>query len=313
MILIVGVLILISIIVGCLPTSETAGISALSTSYSTTPGPTETASRAPAAAAELPTPTPGDSQVGQPTAPSSPAALFCREKTGSILRDEIPSVYLKEPLEFRVYLPPCFPESKERSYPLLILLHGSIFSDDQWDRLGVDETADRLITAGTIPPLIIVMPFEEQTLANPYQPGFGSALSRDLLPWLEKEYPLCKERSCRAVGGLSRGAAWAIHLGFDDWQLFGSIGAHSLPPFWGDLNSLPQRLADIPADQRPRVFMDVGRGDPYRQPAAQFEKFLTDNNVPHEWYLFTGAHDENYWSSHVEQYLLWYSEAWMER
>jgi hypothetical protein len=178
MILIVGVLILISIIVGCLPTSETAGISALSTSYSTTPGPTETASRAPAAAAELPTPTPGDSQVGQPTAPSSPAALFCREKTGSILRDEIPSVYLKEPLEFRVYLPPCFPESKERSYPLLILLHGSIFSDDQWDRLGVDETADRLITAGTIPPLIIVMPCRNHRRFSYLLAGAASVPSR---------------------------------------------------------------------------------------------------------------------------------------
>jgi enterochelin esterase-like enzyme len=308
--LLMGVLLLLLTSAACQPTSETAGISALSTSYSTTPLPTENGTSNPVDQTNQPTSAPGAARI---TEIASPTPHVCRDDHGSISREEIPSSFLKEPLEFRVYLPPCFLDSKDRSYPLLILLHGSIFSDDQWDRLGMDETADRLIAVGSIPPLIMVMPFEEQTLANPYQPGFGSAISRELLPWLEKEYPLCKERSCRAVGGISRGAAWAVHIGFDDWQLFGSIGAHSLPPFWGDLNSLPQWLADIPSGERPRVFMDVGRGDPYRQPAAQFEKFLTDNNVPHEWYLFTGAHDEDYWSSHVEQYLLWYSEAWMNQ
>ncbi|MHC1782143.1 MAG: alpha/beta hydrolase [Anaerolineaceae bacterium] len=308
-----GVLFLLMITAGCLPTSESAGISALSQSYSTTPSP---GIPNPPILSEKTTP-PGlpirTAPAVQPTLNSSPISPVCQEQNGALSRGQIPSTYLKEPLEFRLYLPPCYSNSDSQSYPLLILLHGSIFTDDQWDRLGIDEAADRLITAGRIPPLIILMPFEEQTLTNPYQPGYGPALTTELLPYMEGEYPLCKERSCRAVGGISRGAAWAIHVGFADWKLFGSIGAHSLPPFWGDLNSLPLWLADIPKDERPRVFMDVGQSDPYRQPAAQFEQFLTDNNVAHEWYLYTGSHDEDYWSSHVEQYLLWYSETWQDQ
>jgi enterochelin esterase-like enzyme len=307
-----GVLFLLMITAGCRPTSESSGISALSKNYFATPSPGIPVPTNLSETTNPPGP-PFSTAIIQPTHKPSPITEVCEEQKGTISRGQIPTTYLKEPLEFRVYLPPCYSNSDGQTYPLLILLHGSIFTDDQWDRLGIDETADRLITAGRIPPLIILMPFEKQTLDNPYQPAYGPALTAELLPYMENKYPLCKERSCRAVGGISRGAAWAIHVGFEDWKLFGSIGAHSLPPFWGDLNSLPLWLADIPEDERPRIFMDVGQSDPYRQPAAQFEQFLTVYNVPHEWYLYTGSHDEDYWSSHVEQYLLWYSETWQNR
>jgi len=33
-------------------------------------------------------------------------------------------------------------------------------------------------------------------------------------------------------------------------------------------------------------------------------------NIPHEWHLFTGYHEEAYWQSHLEQYLRWYTQDW---
>jgi enterochelin esterase-like enzyme len=307
-----GAMILLAALSGCQPTSQSAGISALSQSFlpSPTPAPISSVTQPEASESPIPAPTATPSESSIPAASPSPAATACQESKGTILRQEVKSASLKDPLKIRLYLPPCFSDHPDEPYPLLILLHGSIFTDDQWDRLGIDETADRLITAGEIRPLLIAMPFEEQTLTNPYQAGFGLALADDLIPWLETQFPVCRERACRAIGGISRGASWAVHLGFTDWKLFGSIGAHSLPPFWGDLNTLPLWLTSIPKDQRPRVFVDVGRDDPYREPASQFEQFLTDNLIPHEWYLYTGGHDETYWSSHVEQYLRWYSAAW---
>jgi hypothetical protein len=35
-------------------------------------------------------------------------------------------------------------------------------------------------------------------------------------------------------------------------------------------------------------------------------------NVPHEWYLFNGRHEEAYWSAHVQEYMEWYSRPWQE-
>ena len=62
------------------------------------------------------------------------------------------------PLSYRIYLPPCYDEMEDARYPVLYLIHGQNFNDDQWDRLGVDESADALIAAEEMSPLLIVMP-----------------------------------------------------------------------------------------------------------------------------------------------------------
>ena len=63
---------------------------------------------------------------------------------------EFTTVLLPDPLVYRIYLPPCYDEEPERAYPVLYLIHGQTYSDTQWDRLGVPETADRLIASGEV-------------------------------------------------------------------------------------------------------------------------------------------------------------------
>ena len=60
-------------------------------------------------------------------------------------------------MPYRVYLPPGYTEGT-RHYPSLYLLHGMGGSDREWQDLGIASAADRLIAAGQIAPLIIVMP-----------------------------------------------------------------------------------------------------------------------------------------------------------
>jgi enterochelin esterase-like enzyme len=185
-----------------------------------------------------------------------------------------------------------------------------LYKYDQWDRLGADEAADELISSGEAAPFLIFMPFEEQTTANPFEDGFGDAITGGLIPYVEKNFPVCDERFCRAIGGLSRGAGWAVHIGLSKPQYFGSIGAHSLPPFIGDLAAAPRWLAVIPETEMPRVYIDIGIADSGMSPATQFEHILTAYNVPHEWYINNGEHTEEYWSSHVKDYLRWYAKGW---
>ena len=42
----------------------------------------------------------------------------------------------------------------------------------------------------------------------------------------------------------------------------------------------------------------------------EFEAVLNIEGIPHEWYLFPGYHEEEYWASHVEQYIRGYAETW---
>ena len=212
---------------------------------------------------------------------------------------------------YRIYLPPCYHRETNRRYPVLYLLHGQTYRDDQWDRLGIDEAANKLIAAGEIPPLLIVMPREEDTYSVPADNPFDEILIEGLIPYLDTTYRTRPERAYRAIGGLSRGGNWALHLGLSHWELFASIGAHSTPTFVTDgPPKMRTWLAQIPAGEHPRIYLDSGRGDRWLESTLQFEQVLTEEGIPHEWHLFSGYHNEDYWAAHVEDYLRWYTLEW---
>jgi enterochelin esterase-like enzyme len=218
---------------------------------------------------------------------------------------------LRQPLDYSVYLPPCYDQQAMRRYPVLYLIHGQSYTDDQWLRLGAGTTTDRLVAAGEIPPLIIVMP-RDRIWEQPTVDKFGEVVVDQLIPFIDQTYRTLPDRKHRAIGGLSRGAGWAVHLGLSHWELFGAFGAHSLPVFWTDTPHIPTWLDSIPPESLPRIYLDIGDKDrpPILNSAIWFEELLTRKHIPHEWYLFTGYHEEAYWSAHVEQYLRWYTLGW---
>ena len=198
-------------------------------------------------------------------------------------------------------------------YPVLYLIHGLGFDDEQWDRLGVDEAMDRLLAEGSIPPFIIVMPKDNEG-TSPINDKFGEALVQELVPFINEHYRTKSERAYQGIGGISRGAAWAAHLSLRFWEMFGVVGLHSLPVFYYDEWKVPNWLEEIPEDEFPRVYLDIGKDDrPQVLESAQwFTDLLDERYLPYEYYLFNGRHNEEYWASHVEDYLLWYSAEWWE-
>lgn len=218
---------------------------------------------------------------------------------------------LRLPMDYRVYLPPCYNQQPERRYPVLFLIHGQNFNDDQWDRLGADEAADTLIASGEIPPLIIVMP-RDRYGGQPSENNFALVVVEELIPLLDERYRTLPERDFRAVGGLSRGAGWAIHLAITQWELFGALGAHSPAIFYDDAQRMRVYLDAIPFESYPRMYIDIGDKDRAELMGATlwFENLLNERSIPHEWYLFSGYHSEDYWRAHMETYLRWYTQVW---
>jgi enterochelin esterase-like enzyme len=237
--------------------------------------------------------------------------LACLKEGGRYEKGSLSTKLLRTPLEYRVYLPPCYSENPSERYPVLYLIHGQGFKDDQWDRIGADEAADRLIADGEIPPLIIVMPYERYG-GQPTETKFAEALVKQLVPHIDQTYPTMPDRTHRAVGGLSRGGGWAIHFGTAHWPVFGALGGHSPAVFHTDAHDMRTFLEAIPPISYPRIYLDIGDRDrpEIMRSAVWFEELLDEKDIPHEWHLFSGYHNEAYWNEHMEQYLRWYSQGW---
>lgn len=258
-----------------------------------------------------PTLTSAPSPTATPSPSPTPTPLACWSQPGRVDSGSLRSQRLKLPLEYAVYLPPCYDDQPQRRYPVLYLIHGMNYNHDQWDRLGADETANALVAAGEVSPFIILMP-RDRSWDEPGKDPFGEVLVEELIPYIDQTYRTLPERKYRAIGGLSRGAGWAVHLGLSRWELFGAIGGHSLPVFWSDTSRVRGWLAAIPPDSYPRIYLDIGEKDrpSILNSARWFENLLNEAGIPHEWYLNTGYHDEEYWSAHVEAYLRWYAREW---
>jgi len=213
------------------------------------------------------------------------------------------------PQEYRIYLPPCYDEQTDKRYPVLYLLHGQTYNSDQWIRLGAVDVLDQLILSGASQPFIIVFP-NDRYWVGPIANGFGERLTDALVPFIDETYRTIPNRSHRAIGGLSRGSGWALRLGLTRTDLFSVIGLHSLAVFQQDGSKIEQWTENIPSSSRPTIFMDSGDGDPEVDMALSVVDIFTQNSIPLEWHLYTGAHTEEYWHAHLAEYIGWYASQW---
>jgi enterochelin esterase-like enzyme len=243
--------------------------------------------------------------------PATPTATppGCLTQPGELKKDSLTK--FNPPQEFLIYLPPCYSESDSNGYPVLYLLHGQTYTDDQWIRLGAATHADRLIHSGEAPPFILVFPDDHYWNLAP-GPGFGKRLINDVIPYVDANYRTLADREHRAIGGLSRGGGWAIQLGFKNYELFGMIGLHSPAIFKDDSPYLETWLRAIPPESRPRLWFDIGDNDKELGSGRVLEEMLTRYSYLHEFHMYSGDHSEAYWSLHVEEYLRWYAEAWKD-
>lgn len=256
----------------------------------------------------LPSLTPTQTLTPLPPTPTpTPTPLGCLTQPGrvdqGVVQETVP------PQEFLIYLPPCYDEMPDLRYPALYLLHGQTYTDDQWVRLGAVQVMDKMFLNHEASPFLIVFP-DDRYWNVQAGPGFGERLVDYLIPYIDKNYRTLADREHRAIGGMSRGAGWALRLGLQRWDLFGTLGLHSLAAFADDRPFLEYWVKDIPAEDWPNIFIDMGESDQELGFNSTFENTLTQLGVPHEWHLYPGAHDEKYWAAHVEEYLRWYADIW---
>jgi enterochelin esterase-like enzyme len=169
---------------------------------------------------------------------------------------------------------------------------------------------DLKVSAGEFPSFIVVMPYDPGW-EDPNTGKYDRAISEELVPWIDSQYSVKNDRAFRAIGGLSRGSAWAFHAGIRYSKIFSIVGIHSPAFFRDDKRKMESILDALSSSSYPvRFILDVGTKDPELNYAKIFEGFLTKDSIEHSWDNPSGTHSEAYWRENLESYLEKYSRDW---
>jgi enterochelin esterase-like enzyme len=220
--------------------------------------------------------------------------------------------------DYYVYTPPGYEPASKKTYPVLYLLHG--YSDDAsgWSAVGrANVILDNLIAQGKAKPMIVVMPLGYGTMEI-IRLGWGAwshtdvrdqnfsrfreALLTEVMPKVESEYRVMKDRNSRAIAGLSMGGSESLLTGLNNLDKFAWIGAFSsggLPePFEKDFPGLDAR-ANPPIRL---LWIACGTEDRLIQVNRDLRQWLQEKGIQHTDIETPGMHTWMVWRRNLAEF-----------
>ncbi|MFO7257642.1 MAG: alpha/beta hydrolase-fold protein [Bacteroidota bacterium] len=206
-----------------------------------------------------------------------------------------------------IYTPPGY--SKRKKYPVLYLLHGIGGDEKEWLKgADVPVILDNLYAQGKLSPMIVVMPNgramkDDRAGGNVFEPErvqafatFEKDLLNDLIPYIEKNFPVLKDREHRAIAGLSMGGGQSLNFGLGNLDRFAWIGGFSSAPN----TKTPEELVPDPRkteEQLKLLWISCGLDDNLIMFSQRLHDYLEKHDIPHIYYVEPGGHDFNVWKN----------------
>jgi enterochelin esterase-like enzyme len=206
-----------------------------------------------------------------------------------------------------IYTPPGY--SKKNKYPVLYLLHGIGGDEKEWFTNGHPEVIlDNLYAEGKLVPMIVVLPNgramkDDRATGNIFDSAkvqafatFEKDLLNDLIPYIEKHYPVYTDREHRAIAGLSMGGGQSLNFGLGNLDKFAWIGGFSSAPN----TKPPEQLVPDPEKARQQIkllWISCGDADGLMSFSKRTHDYLVEHNVPHIFYVEPGIHDFKVWKN----------------
>lgn len=222
------------------------------------------------------------------------------------------------------------PDKGTPPYATFYLLHG--LSDDYsiWlRRTRIEEYVKDL-------PLAVVMPDGFRAAYTNHDVGFAYAdyMINDVMGTVERHFNVKRDRKARCIGGLSMGGYGALRLGLGFPNLFASVNSHSGALLWGSSPPAARSGAhptefqlvfgksprgtdhDLIALARhaqkkrklPRIRIDCGTEDFLIEHNRSYVAKLKAMKIAHEYDEYPGAHDWNYWDTHVREAIAFHAK-----
>lgn len=206
-----------------------------------------------------------------------------------------------------VYTPPGY--AKDMTYPVLYLLHGIGGDEKEWLVEGrAQAILDNLYAEGAIEPMIVVLPNgramkDDRAGGNLFDSAkvqafatFEKDLLNDLMPYMEREFSVSRDREHRALAGLSMGGGQALNFGLGNLDTFAWIGGFSSAPN----TKMPELLVPDPDKAREKLrllWISCGDSDRLMFYSRRTHDFLAAQHVPHVFGSQPGGHDFTVWKN----------------
>jgi S-formylglutathione hydrolase FrmB len=221
--------------------------------------------------------------------------------------------------------------TKNKKFPTVYLLHGAGGKYSDWvtnvpDKKTIQKLADRY-------DIIIVCPDGNHTswyFDSPIDPSYKyeTYISTELVRYIDSHYATIKDRSERAITGLSMGGHGALFLAFRHQDIFGACGSMSggvdLRPFpdnWdiakrlGKYSDFPERwnansVINLTYLLRPdslAIIFDCGTSDFFYTVNKNLHEKLLELNIPHDFIVRPGAHSWVYWGNSINYQMLFFN------
>ena len=190
---------------------------------------------------------------------------------------EFESASLGNKRTLTVYLPPRYSAEPKRHYPVLYMHDGqnlfdgltSFIPNKEWR---VDETAEALINAGLIEPIIVVgIDNAGSERANEFLPTrvrtaggkadlYGKMLADDIMPFIDRTFRTKRGPKYTAVAGSSFGGILSLHLAMTRSDKFSKAAVVS-PSVWWDNRVMVKRVNDLKSKPPVKIWLDMGASE----------------------------------------------------
>jgi enterochelin esterase-like enzyme len=206
-----------------------------------------------------------------------------------------------------VYLPPNY--NKQKKYPVLYLLHGIGGDEFEWLNQGRPERIlDNLYAQKKLKDMIVVLP-NGRAMENDRATGdimakdkvaafanFEGDLLKDLIPFIEKKYPVISKRESRALAGLSMGGGQSLNFGLGNLDTFAWVGGFSSAPN----TKMPEQLLPNPAAAKDKIkllWISCGDEDRLLGISERTRDYMIEHQIPHIYFKEPGKHDFKVWKN----------------
>lgn len=218
------------------------------------------------------------------------------------------------------------PERKDTPASVIYLLHGYSGNAKTWTNIkpNLPEIAERHN-------ILFVCPDGKNSWYwdSPKDPAFRyeTFVSKELVNYIDRNYPTRNDRTGRAITGLSMGGHGALWIAFHHTETFGAAGSTSggvdirpFPKNWemnkqlGNFNDNPElweshtviNLIDQLKDGEQALIVDCGYSDFFLEVNNQFHQKLLDKGIAHDYILRPGAHNNEYWNNSIDYQILFF-------